>query len=61
MNLRLPSHRRRAALEIDRLVKANPSLVAFPLLRVGVVAGITARQPRPAPIVALPQSMRRAA
>ena len=44
--LRNAVQRRRAAREIDRLVAANPGLIAFPLWRVGYVEGITPRRRR---------------
>jgi hypothetical protein len=49
--------RRRAARQIDFLVKAHPGLIAFPLRRVGVVTDVTPWRAQPADVIV----MRRAA
>jgi hypothetical protein len=41
VNLRDPANRRRAAIEIDKLARAHPGLIAFPLRKVGYVEGVT--------------------
>ena len=43
MNLRNPCHRRRAAVEIDKLAREHPGLIAFSLRKVGYVEGVTPR------------------
>lgn len=56
-SLRRPMERRRAARQIDFLVKAHPGLIAFPLRRVGVVTDVTPWRAQPADVIV----MRRAA
>jgi hypothetical protein len=41
VNLRDPANRRRAAVEIDKLARAHPGLIPFPLRKVGYVEGVT--------------------